>query len=301
MGNSNPTNLQDAEEVGYRVLGVQADSPAAKGGLVSFFDFLVAANGIPLKSLDTTFIELIKASEDKPLPITVYNIKNHSVREIVLVPSKNWPGEGMLGVTIRFDTYHDAEYNLCHILDVETNSPAELAGLIPETDYLLGTAEKAFNDTDVLYNELKENIDKPVEFYVYNSDRDQVRVVLLMPTVDWGGEGILGAGVAHGFLHGLPSSCCDTIGMANEESTHRVINSPFGVNNSSYTTEASSSEQTASEPQGPPGDANCAPAHPHNVSAPSAGAAASTSAGVPPPPTYSTNVHNIQLQATAST
>jgi hypothetical protein len=35
-------------------------SPAAKGGLVSFFDFIIAANGVPLRSLDTTFIELIK-------------------------------------------------------------------------------------------------------------------------------------------------------------------------------------------------------------------------------------------------
>jgi len=92
--------------VGYRVLGVQPLSPAAKGGLVSFFDFIISANGVPLRSLDTTFIELIKvdglllfffmynclmvinvsniqASEDKPLPLTVYNCKNHSLREVV--------------------------------------------------------------------------------------------------------------------------------------------------------------------------------------------------------------------------
>lgn len=94
--------------MGYRVLGVQPLSPAAKGGLVSFFDFIISANGVPLRSLDTTFIELIKvdglllffyvyaynclmvinvsntqASEDKPLPLTVYNCKNHSLREVV--------------------------------------------------------------------------------------------------------------------------------------------------------------------------------------------------------------------------
>ena len=46
--------------MGYRVLGVQPLSPAAKGGLVSFFDFIISANGVPLRSLDTTFIELIK-------------------------------------------------------------------------------------------------------------------------------------------------------------------------------------------------------------------------------------------------
>ena len=57
---------------------------------------------------------ILKASEDRPLPLTVYNCKNHSLREVVLVPSKNWPGEGMLGVTIRFDTYFEAEEHLLH-------------------------------------------------------------------------------------------------------------------------------------------------------------------------------------------
>lgn len=33
------------ETLGYRVLGVQPDSPASKAGLVSFLDFIVGANG----------------------------------------------------------------------------------------------------------------------------------------------------------------------------------------------------------------------------------------------------------------
>lgn len=32
------------ETLGYRVLGVQPDSPASKAGLVSFFDFLLGAD-----------------------------------------------------------------------------------------------------------------------------------------------------------------------------------------------------------------------------------------------------------------
>ena len=44
----------------------------------------------------------------------------------------------MLGVTIRFDSYYNAEEHICHVLDVEVNSPAELAGLQPNVDYLLG-------------------------------------------------------------------------------------------------------------------------------------------------------------------
>lgn len=36
--------------------------------------------GVPLEMLDNTFIEMIKASVDKPLPITVYNYKSMTTR-----------------------------------------------------------------------------------------------------------------------------------------------------------------------------------------------------------------------------
>ena len=39
----------DEDHSGYRVLGVQAGSPAASAGLVSFFDFIVVANNVPLR------------------------------------------------------------------------------------------------------------------------------------------------------------------------------------------------------------------------------------------------------------
>ena len=48
---------------------------------------------------------------------------------------------------------------------------------------------QVFKDAEVLSQELQENEDKPVEFYVYNSETDEVRVVVLLPTLNWGGEG----------------------------------------------------------------------------------------------------------------
>jgi len=171
-----------------------------------------------------------QASEDNPLPLQIYNWKDRSFREIILTPSRKWPGEGMLGVTIKFDSYRDAEEQILHVLEVETNSPAEIAGLQPFKDYILGTAERAFLDADSLSQELLSNLDKPVEFYVYNSDTDEVRMVVIMPTEDWGGEGVLGANVAFGFLHVLPSHCCRTIGRSSETDAHKDVNSPFGSN-----------------------------------------------------------------------
>lgn len=48
------------------------------------------------------------------------------------------------GVTIRFDFYDQSEEHLVRVLEVVPNSPAELAGLQPMTDFLLGTAETVF-------------------------------------------------------------------------------------------------------------------------------------------------------------
>jgi hypothetical protein len=54
--------LKNHPPVGYRVLGVQAQSPASFTGLVAYFDFIVAANNVPLKAIDTTFITIIKVT-----------------------------------------------------------------------------------------------------------------------------------------------------------------------------------------------------------------------------------------------
>ncbi|KAH8054829.1 hypothetical protein JL722_8780 [Aureococcus anophagefferens] len=157
-------SAEEADATGYRVLGVQPNSPASDVGLVSFFDFVVAVDG----------------SEDRPLPCVVYNLKSRQTRSVTITPTRNWGGQGMLGVTIRFDTYHKADEHL------------------------------------VLNDECTLHLDKPVEFYVYNTETDEVRVVVLLPTYSWGGGGCLGAAVAHGYLHRLPARCRESNGVSIE-------------------------------------------------------------------------------------
>jgi len=50
--NQDDSRFDGVETLGYRVLGVQPNSPASTAGLVSFFDFLVGANGLMLFNVE---------------------------------------------------------------------------------------------------------------------------------------------------------------------------------------------------------------------------------------------------------
>jgi len=228
MGNKASHEFDGCTTLGYRVLGVQPNSPASRAGLVSFFDFLVGVNGQLLFDNgehsdpsgeyfeDLDFISIVKDNIDKEIELLVWNIKNKTQRFITLTPSTNWNGTGLLGVTIRMDDYMTAEENLLRVVSIQPGSPAAKSGLKPQTDYLLGTTMESFENEDVLGDVLYENENQVLEIYVYNSETDVVRVVTIVPSLKWGGGGLLGAEVGRGYLHGLPKSCRNTLGISFE-------------------------------------------------------------------------------------
>ena len=228
MGNEQSHEYDGCTTLGYRVLGVQPNSPASRSGLVSFFDFLVGVNGQLLFDNgehsdgngeffeDLDFVSILKDNVDGEIELLVWNIKSKSQRFINLVPTRNWSGTGLLGVTIRMDDYMTAEDNLLRILDVQPGSPAAMAGLEPNVNYLLGTTMESFESEEVLGDVLYENEDQILEVYVYDTTSDVVRVVTLLPSLKWGGGGLLGAQVGRGYLHRLPKTCRKTLGVSFE-------------------------------------------------------------------------------------
>ena len=154
----------------------------------------------------------------------VWNIKSQEQRFVDLTPSDDWGGAGLLGVTIRLDNYGGADERVIRVLEVEPNSPASIAGLVPMNDYMLGTNVVAFETTETLAAVLHQHVNQIVELYVYNSESDVVRVTPLMPTLTWGGHGMLGAEVGTGYLHRLPSTSRDTHGSSVERKVRWVGN-----------------------------------------------------------------------------
>ncbi len=71
MGQSQSDDKTDEDSItlGYRILGVQPNSPASEANLVSVFDFIVGARGVPLKAQDNTIVDMIKDSADTKQPL----------------------------------------------------------------------------------------------------------------------------------------------------------------------------------------------------------------------------------------
>jgi hypothetical protein len=83
-------------------------------------------------------------------------------------------------------------------------SPAHLAGLLPHSDYILGTPSGTLRGEAALGELVEDHLNRSLVLWVYNSEFDVVREVELIPRRGWGGEGALGAVLGYGALHRLP-------------------------------------------------------------------------------------------------
>merc|ERR1711953_290304 len=204
MGNSNSLpEIPGGGTDGYHVLRVQENSPGDKAGLEPFFDFIIMIGNTRLDRDDERLKDILKSKFEKPIKLLVFSSKTMQVREVTLTPSGVWGGQGLLGVSIRFCSFEGANENIWHVLEVEPNSPAYLAGLRQFTDYIIG-ADSILSEQEDLFTLIESNEGKPLKLYVYNSETDASREVVLTPNSAWGGEGSLGCGIGYGYLHRIP-------------------------------------------------------------------------------------------------
>lgn len=203
MGGGQSVSIPGGGTEGYHVLRVQDNSPGHRAGLESFFDFIVSIGNTRLNQDNETLKDLLKANIEKPVKMLVYSSKTRKLREVELTPSHNWGGQGLLGVSIRFCSFEGANENVWHILDVQPNSPASLAGLHSNTDYIIG-ADTVLHESEDLFTLIETHEAKPLKLYVYNSEHDACREVTITPNSAWGGEGSLGCGIGYGYLHRIP-------------------------------------------------------------------------------------------------
>ncbi|XP_018532992.1 Golgi reassembly-stacking protein 1a isoform X2 [Lates calcarifer] len=205
MGLSQSSEVPEGGTYGYHVHGVQPNSPAEKAGLQPFFDFILSLDNKRLNEENEQLKELLKANMERAVKLEVYSTKSMRVRELEVVPSNMWGGQGLLGASVRFCSYQGASENVWHVLDVEVSSPAALAGLQPYSDYIVG-ADQVLQDSEDFFSLIEAHEGKPLKLLVYNTETDACREVVVTPNGAWGGEGSLGCGIGYGYLHRIPAN-----------------------------------------------------------------------------------------------
>lgn len=120
-----------------------------------------------------------------------------------------------LGLTLQW-TPLSVVSNIWHVLDVPANSPADAAGLLPYSDYILGTPEGVLHGEGGLSELVEDHIGRPLRLYVYNNEYNVTREVTIQPSRDWGGEGALGCVLGYGALHRLPAPLSEPVHAPGE-------------------------------------------------------------------------------------
>lgn len=108
MGNETSS---ESPKVGYHVLQVQPNSPGKAAGLISFFDFIIAADGVVFVTIftlisfpffkiffklnkkdkeDSRFIDTLKNKLGREVKLTVYNSRTESIRGIISLTFFLW-------------------------------------------------------------------------------------------------------------------------------------------------------------------------------------------------------------------
>ena len=144
-----------------------------------------------------------------------------------------------------------------HVLEVIPNSPADVAGLLPFSDYIVGTPEGIVHGESGLGELVEDYLARPLRLYVYNHEYSVTRIVTITPSRGWGGSGVLGCVLGFGALHHLPlplteppaapgDTLFETAPFANDE--HRTASSGSKPADQAYPS------ASPSHPQSQPGD-----------------------------------------------
>lgn len=219
---------------GLRVLSVNPDSVASELKFESWFDYIIGINGHEIPTgyneqhqLVPNYEYLIKEIENcknRSIVFEVWSAKGGVLKNVEVnvkelsessklddIPLDQQPNRIIqqsfekLGIAIQWTPLITSTF-VYHVLEIHPNSPAERAGLIEHSDYIVGAQDGllATGGEDLLGRLITSKKNQSLILYVYNHDYDVVRPVTIQPFENWGGVGLLGCGVGYGFLHRLP-------------------------------------------------------------------------------------------------
>ncbi|KIH90363.1 GRASP55/65 family protein [Sporothrix brasiliensis 5110] len=178
-----------------------------------WFDFIVGINGRMIDDSDPMlFAQEVRNCAGGTVTLGLWSAKGQRTRTMhVPVPYDT----ASLGLSLQW-TPLAVVSNIWHVLDVPARSPAEAAGLLPYSDYILGTPEGVLHGESGLSELVEDHIGRPLRLWVYNNEYDVTREVSIQPSRDWGGDGALGCVLGYGALHRLPAPLSEPVSGPGE-------------------------------------------------------------------------------------
>ncbi|KAF3921961.1 hypothetical protein ABW20_dc0103250 [Dactylellina cionopaga] len=137
------------------------------------------------------------------ITLGVWSAKGQMLRNVTIPLPAATDDPTPLGVSLKWMNLAVAE-DVWHVLDIPAGSPAETAGLLPYSDYIIGTPRGVVHGESGLGELVEDHIDRPLQLYVYNHEFNVTREVTILPRKHWGGDGALGCVLGYGALHRLP-------------------------------------------------------------------------------------------------
>ncbi|KAH8602560.1 GRASP55/65 PDZ-like domain-containing protein [Bisporella sp. PMI_857] len=182
-------------------------------GVEPWFDFVVGINGRMIDEPDPhLFAQEVRNCAGSTVTLGLWSAKGQRTRTIHIPVAASSP---VLGLTLQWTSLSIAS-NIWHVLDVPASSPADVAGLLPYSDYILGTPEGVLHGESGLGELVEDHIGRPLRLYVYNNEYDVTREITIHPSRDWGGQGALGCELGYGALHRLPAPLSEPVARPGE-------------------------------------------------------------------------------------
>ena len=235
---------------GFQVLkNTNTDLP-----LEPWFDFIIGINGHFLETPDPNlFSTELRNCAGGFCSLDLWSAKGSRTHAIT-IPI---PHDASLGLSLQLSPLNVTQ-NIWHILSVPSSlSPAYLAGLLPHSDYILGSPGGILRGESALGELVEDHLSRSLVLWVYNSEFDVVREVELIPRRGWGGEGALGAILGYGALHRLPVGIGEEVQEPGEklfdaERTSMDQTSIYNGNSGPYFQPQAKGQQGSSQVLAPP-------------------------------------------------
>lgn len=205
----------DQQFFGFRIYKLFDEGPLKQTGVCELEDFIIPPEDIVTNSVP--FTDFIKQNLNSSVTFRVFNLRRRNFKEISVVPRTDWGDgkHGALGASVRYENYVSAHKNILRVLKTNENSLARNMNLVAGEDFIIALRPQ---DEDILSLNsnlqkdpltnfktiLKENMNKNVEFYIYNEKKGSRIEKVLLQNNDK--NEILGCDVGYGKLHEFPKT-----------------------------------------------------------------------------------------------